>query len=187
MSFKIISFDPSWTDAFIAFSDLNIGSGYYKKKDVETLMARNQPINTSFLLIDEAGQIRGIRVSFPPGKWIDLVGPERLFLDRWSHLPEKVGYFKSLFVDKDLQGQGWGPKLSETSIQQMKKCGAEAVVTHSWNESPNNSSTRYLETIGFKTLGKHSKFWEKVDYLCTGCNVKPCTCAADEMYKGIYQ
>lgn len=185
MSFKIIPLDPSWTDAFIAFTDLNIGTGYYRKKDVETLLARNQPINTTFLLIDEAGQIRGVRVSFPPGKWIDLVGPERLFLSRWSNPSEKVGYFKSLFVDKRLQGQGWGPKLSEVSIQQMKKAGAEAVVVHSWQESPNNSSTRYLESIGFQSLGKHGKFWEKVDYECAGCNEKPCTCSADEMYKRI--
>lgn len=185
MSFKIIPLDPSWIDAFIAFTDLNIGAGYYRKKDVETLIARNQPINTSFLLIDEAGQIRGVRVSFPPGKWIDLVGPERLFLSLWGHAPEKVGYFKSLFVDKNLQGQGWGPKLSGLAIQQMKTAGAQAVVTHSWKESPNNSSTRYLESIGFKVLGMQGNFWAKVDYLCTGCNVKPCTCSADEMYRSI--
>ena len=185
MSFKIIPLEPSWIDAFITFTDENIGAGYYKKPDVESLIARNQPVNTSFLLIDEAGQIYGVRVSYPPAKWIDLVGPERLFLKDWSHQPEKVGYFKSLFVDKKLQGQGWGPKLSAIAIEQMKKAGADALVTHSWNESPNNSSTRYLESIGFKTLGKHRNFWSKVDYLCTGCHVKPCTCSADEMYKNI--
>ena len=185
MTFKIVPLDPSWSEAFILFTDINIGAGYYRKKDVEALIERNQPINTSFLLIDEAGQIHGVRVSFPPGKWIDLVGSERLFVDRWNDPIDKVGYFKSLFVDQNLQGQGWGPKLSAVAIEQMKKCGADAVVTHSWNESPNNSSTRYLETIGFKVLGKHKNFWSKIDYLCSGCHVKPCTCSADEMYKKI--
>lgn len=185
MSFKIIPLDPSWIDDFIVFTDANIGAGYYRKGDVEELIERNKPYNTSFLLIDKESHIHGVRVSFPPGTWIDLVGPERLFVGRWSHPANKVGYFKSLFVDKNLQGQGWGPKLSETAILAMKKCGADAIVTHSWKESPNNSSTRYLETIGFETIGQHKNFWSKIDYLCTGCHVKPCTCTADEMYKKI--
>ena len=185
MSFKIIPFEASWIDAFLDFTDKNIGTGYYRLEDAKNILSRNQPHNTSFLLIDEESQIHGVRVSFPPGKWIDLVGPERLFLDRWPFAKENAGYFKSLFVDKNLQGQGWGPKLSAQSIEVMKKWGAEAVITHSWQESPNNSSTRYLETIGFKAIGTHKNFWSKIDYLCTGCHVKPCTCSADEMYKRI--
>ena len=185
MGLKIIPLDAPWIDAFIAFTDIGIGAGYYRKQDVETLIARNQPLNTSFLLIDQESHVQGVRVSYPPGQWIDLVGPQRLFLDRWPFSANKVGYFKSLFLDAKLQGQGWGPKLSEHSTAAMKKCGAEAIVTHSWKESPNNSSTRYLESIGFKALGQHNNFWSEVDYDCSGCHVRPCTCTADEMYKSI--
>ena len=108
MDFKIIPFTASWTEEFLNFTDANIGLGYYRPRDVEDILSRNQPINTCFLLVDKESQIRGVRVSFPPGKWIDLVGSERLFIDRWPEFPDKVGYFKSLFVDKKLQGQGCG-------------------------------------------------------------------------------
>lgn len=185
MSLKIIPLDASWTDAFIAFTDIGIGTGYYRKSDVNTLLAANQPYNTSFLLVDEESHIRGVRVSYPPGRWIHLVGPERLFLDRWSDAADKVGYFKSLFLDPAVQGQGWGPLLSAKSIEAMKQWNAKAILTHSWKESPNNSSTRYLESIGFKVLGEHKLFWSKVDYDCSGCNTRPCICTANEMYKRI--
>ena len=57
----------------------------------------------------------------------------------------------------------------------------QAVVAHSWKESPNNSSMKYLEKLGFLPVGEHPLFWSEVDYDCTRCGKPPCQCTATEM------
>ncbi len=124
-----------------------------------------------------------MRLAYPPGAWSKGKG-SGLSPDQWKIPLEKVGYFQSLFISEKARGQGWGPKLSEASIQCFKKLGAEAIVTHAWKESPQNSSIRYLTKFGFEAVATYPLYWIDVDYECA-LDGKPCRCTAVEMIKYI--
>lgn len=166
------------------FTDAEIGEGYYSFEELKQNQARSVASDgsvSSFLLIDEVGDVvKGLRLAFPPGNWEHGKGAKQR-ADLWPFPVERSAYFQSLFLAKEMQGQGWGPKLSEKSLQVFRKLGAKGVATHSWKESPNNSSVRYLEKVGFKKIIEHSLYWFEVDYVCTR-DGKPCRCTAVEMY-----
>lgn len=164
------------------FTDQEIGENYYSLEELRLnyLKARKENIQCSFVLEDsESGKIVGLRLSYPPGNWAKGKG-SKLRPDLWKIDLERAGYFQSLFLAPQVRGQGWGPKLSQASMQAMKKLGALAVVTHSWVESPGGSSGKYLRKIGFKPVIQHPKYWVDVDYVCTR-DGKPCQCTAEEM------
>ena len=167
------------------FTDQEIGRNYYS---IDELIENQRKSVTgsgeisSFLLIDETdNSVKGLRLAFPPGNWFSGKG-EQLRADLWPFSLSETAYFQSLFLSKDAQGQGWGPKLSEKSIQIFKSLGAKGIATHSWKESPNNSSVKYLESIGFKKIIEHPLYWVNVDYVCS-LDGKPCRCTAIEMYR----
>ena len=170
-------------DQFKAFTDQYIGVGYYGDADIINLIkASDNSYPSTFVLSSKSKpfSIHGVRVAFHPGLWLENISAKCL-MDQWKVSPNQVGYFKSLFVSQDLQRQGWGPKLSEFSKNSLKQAGAKAIVCHAWKESPNNSSVRYLNKYGFTSLGEHPDFWAPVNYMCSGCNQKPCKCTAIEM------
>ena len=165
---------------FLKFTDTFIGTNYFNKKNFKkqiTLSTFNQ-LNSSFILLDN-NKIIGIRITYAPGKWANEIPTQ--FIQNTNINLNKVAYFKSLFIDSKYQKQGLGPFLSQKSIAVIKKMGGTHILSHSWKESPNNSSVRYLEKNGFKNLGEIKNFWKNIDYMCTGCNINPCTCTSVEM------
>lgn len=166
------------------FTDDQIGVGYYSVEELWENQKKSVATNgdiTSFVLIDPNTQaVKGLRLAYAPGNWAHGKGT-KLRPDLWPFPIEKAAYFQSLFLDSTLQGQNWGPRLSQKSIDIFKKLGATGVITHSWKESPNNGSLRYLEKVGFKSLIEHPLYWIDVDYICTR-DGKPCRCTAIEMY-----
>lgn len=76
--------------------------------------------------------------------------------------------------------QGWGKRMSLQAIELLKEAGAQAIATHSWKESPQDSSGKYLRSLGFRSVALHPFYWKEVDYICTRCG-KPCLCTAEEM------
>lgn len=171
-------------EAVKQFTDMEIGQGYYSLQELKENQKKslgNNHTPCSFLLMHEgSNQVKGLRLSFPPGNWSHGKGSKQRS-DLWPHSVEKTGYFQSLFLAQEVQGQGWGPKLSEKSIAAFKKLGALGIATHSWKQSPHNSSVRYLEKMGFKKIIEHPLYWVDVDYTCT-LDGKPCHCTAVEMY-----
>ncbi len=166
------------------FTDSEIGLGYYSADELTEMQARSVCLDgaiSSFLLIDERTKIvKGFRLAFPPGHWKH--GKNTLLrADLWPHPVEKSGYFQSLFIAKDLQGQGFGPQLSAKSIQVLRQQGALGIATHSWKESPHNTSMRYLEKMGFVKIIEHPNYWINVSYICP-LDGNPCHCTAVEMY-----
>jgi ribosomal protein S18 acetylase RimI-like enzyme len=164
------------------FADLAIGSGYYTESELKDKILQSEKDGKmcSFVLENEEdGSIHGLRLTFPPGKWSHGKG-SGLLSSKWGVPSQDVAYFQSLFLSNQASGKGWGPKLSLASLAVLKNLGAKAVVTHSWVESPHQSSKKYLEKLGFKTVGLHPKYWQNVDYVCTICG-KPCQCTAEEM------
>lgn len=120
-------------------------------------------------------------MSFPAGQWQKGKG-QGLRNDLWKFPLESVGYFQSLFLDDSVQGKGWGAKVSQASIEALKRAGTKAIVTHAWKESPHDSSRKYLRKLGFEFVAEHPLYWNKVDYECTRCG-RPCMCTAEEMIK----
>ena len=166
------------------FTDVAVGQGYYSTAELEEnqkkSIAKNGSI-CSFVLVDETnGEIMGLRLAFPPGNWDHGKGGQ-LRSDLWPISLSETAYFQSLFVSPKLQGQGWGPKLAERSLQVFKTLGAKGVVAHCWKESPNNSSLRYLMGMGFKEIAEHKDYWVNVNYVCTR-DGNPCHCTAIEMF-----
>ena len=167
------------------FTDFAIGKNYFSIDEMKSNF-ENSSLNgvmCSFVLVDDNENIMGLRLAYPPGKWNKGKG-NRLRSDLWKVAIEKVAYFQSLFLSDEAQGLGFGPLLSEAAILAFKKLGAEAVVTHAWKESPNNSSIRYLGRFGFQSVATHPEYWIDVDYECS-LDGKPCRCTAEEMIKYI--
>ena len=164
------------------FTDLAIGKDYYSPAEWEDMIHRSQcgDHQCSFVL-DDDGSIKGVRISFPPGRWRKGKG-EGLSPSLWPQPEASTAYFQSLFVAPELMGQGFGKELSLKSIEVLRQVGARGIVCHSWRESPHDSSGRYLRKLGFKRIKEHLQYWKDVDYTCTRCQEKPCLCTADEMY-----
>ena len=168
-------------DQLVSFTDKWIGANYYSKENLRNLLLQGIKgnINASLVAVD-GDKIVGARITLAPGEWIqDYSG--KITPAKWDLSKNKVAYFKSLFIDEEYQGQGLGKKLSGKSIENLQMMGAKGIICHSWLESPNNSSQRYLEKMGFIPIENHPKFWHEIDYLCTRCAPKRCVCTACEM------
>lgn len=168
-------------ESLIPFCDINIGTGYYGLEELKLLYeaSHREEVVTSFLA-SHGEKIVGLRLTLAPG--FHNQGLVRgLSPDKWKVPAENVAYFKSLFIDEDYRGSGLGGKLSSSSIEALKKAGTEAILCHSWLESPKNSSQRYLKKMGFERVETHPLYWSEIDYDCTRCKKPPCQCTADEM------
>jgi len=165
------------------FTDQEIGAGYYSQAELDEIFRRSQKKGVMFTLLleDESKKIKGIRITYPPGQWEHGKG-RGLVPSQWPHDFRQTAYFQSLFIAADLQGGGWGGKMSQRAIEILRGAGAKGIVCHSWKESPNNSSTRYLQKLGFKVIAEHKEYWRDVNYNCTRCLKPPCLCTAQEMY-----
>lgn len=165
------------------FTDSTIGSNYYSEAELQDILARSEKDGKvcSLLLIDDENQVRGIRITYPHGSWNHGKG-KGLSPERWNVQKEETAYFQSLFIDPALTGRGIGKKLSLKSLEILKELGSKAVVCHSWKESPNDSSGRYLRSLGFTVVATHPLYWKDVDYVCPRCK-SPCLCTAEEMIK----
>jgi hypothetical protein len=182
-SYRIRSLERSDLAPLKAFTDREIGDGYYSAAELESIFERSRKADTMFtLLLENADrEIVGVRITFPPGNWSRGKG-SGLTQSRWPHGLSETGYFQSIFLAAELHGKGWGGRISRAALELLKKDGAKGVVCHSWKESPNNSSTLYLQKMGFQKIAEHPLYWKDVNYNCTRCLKPPCQCTAIEMY-----
>jgi predicted N-acetyltransferase YhbS len=165
------------------FTDRAIGTNYYSESELEDIFNRSKDSKQTYTLVltdDLDNEILGIRITYPPGNWQHGKG-KGLTPNSWTQPIGKTAYFQSLFVDPALTGQGWGRKLSLVALRLLQDSGAKAVVTHSWKESPNDSSGKYLRALGFQLIATHTLYWHDVDYVCTRCGNQKCVCTAEEM------
>ncbi len=178
---EIIDFNPRYFSKVISFCDEWIGKDYFSKDDLSLIYESSivGGLNCSFLAVED-GEIAGVRLCHAPNQF-----PKNLLTKctpkKWKVSLGEAGYFKSLFISKRFQGKGIGSKLSRLSLQKFEEMGAKAVVCHSWLESPGNSSQKYLLKFGMEPVADHPNYWADVDYLCSGCQKKPCICTAREM------
>lgn len=167
----------------LQFTDDWIGKNYFSEEELAEVYHRSlrDGLTASFLAESDNGEIVAARLSYAPGEWTSHA--RGLSFDLWKCDHREVGYFKSLFVSRDFQGRGLGRKLSSLSIERLKQMGTQAIVCHSWLESPGNSSQRYLKKMGFDEVKRYPKFWFLIDYECTKCAPSRCECTAIEMIK----
>lgn len=181
MSFVIRPLRKNDLIAVKDFTDLTIGENYYSSSELSEIFERSRLRDQMCtLLLCEGQDIRGIRITYPPTKWTHGKG-DGLSPEHWPYGLNDTAYFQSLFVAKELTGQGYGRQLSIKSIEILQALGAKGIVCHSWRESPNGSSGRYLRALGFQLIKQHPLYWNKVNYTCTRCG-NPCLCTAEEMY-----
>ncbi|MCB0391930.1 MAG: GNAT family N-acetyltransferase [Bdellovibrionales bacterium] len=182
--FTIMPINQQHWSQIINLSDVNFGPNYIKLDDLSQYFGSKQHKNAlcSFVLANKGGEVKGFRITFAPGHWPKNLLDKSLY-QKWPYALDEVAYFKTLLVDSILQGQGWGPKLTQLSINELIKMGTKAIVCHSWKESPNNSSQRYLLKMDFKPIGEIKNFWQDKEYFCLGCQQTACICTAIEMIK----
>ncbi len=180
---KIRTLEQSDLGPLKAFTDREIGAGYYSETELSDIFRRSSKsgVMCSLLLCAADGRIEGVRFSFPPGNWSHGKG-QGLNPEKWPHGLNETAYFQSLFLSANVQGHGWGGKISSASIEILKRAGAKGIACHSWKQSPHGSSTRYLQKLGFKKVAEHAEYWKEVNYNCTICLTPPCRCTAEEMY-----
>jgi GNAT superfamily N-acetyltransferase len=181
--YKIRPMEKIDLEAIRRFTDHEIGMGYYPIEELQDIYRRSvkDGVMCSLLLQDSHGEIAGIRFSYPPGLWEHGKG-RGLEPAKWPYNLENTAYFQSLFLAAKLRGGGWGGKLSLEALKRLRDVGAKGVVCHSWKESPNNSSVKYLLKLGFVIVADHPLYWKDIDYNCTRCLTPPCQCTAQEMY-----
>lgn len=167
-------------DEVVAFFDKWSGKNFYTPDDVRQIISKS--LGASF--VARVGEtVAGIRLTYAPGDWVDEY--EQITPEAWKTSRDKAGYFKSLFVSDKFQKMGIGKSLSSKSIEVLKELGAEAILCHSWLESPNNSSQIYLKKMGFEPVKEHKNFWYEVPYQCVRCKPEKCICTGVEMIKYI--
>ncbi len=164
------------------FTDHWIGRGYFSRSELSHLLDLSH--GSSFIASsnDAAQNLLGVRISIAAGE-IEKLNLKNLSFSAWPFSSDEMAYFKSLFVAQSAQGQGIGKSLSSASLKVLKELGAKAVACHSWLESPEDSSRKYLKKMGFKEICRHEKYWYDVDYECTRCGKGKCLCTAIEMVK----
>lgn len=165
-------------DEVVTFFDRWSGKNFYTHDEVKEILKRSS--KASFIARVN-GDVAGIRLTYAPGDWLNEYNA--ITPDEWKVNRGKVGYFKSLFVSEDYQKMGIGKSLSTKSIEVLKSLGTEAILCHSWAESPGNSSRIYLERMGFEPVKEHKNFWYEVPYQCVRCKPERCTCTGIEMIK----
>lgn len=177
---EIRPLSPKYFQDIIKFTDKEIGLNYFDESSLWELYNQSQTHfgSTSFVAYDEE-KIVAIRLTRMHGcGWINTKKTNK---EKWNANSDKVAYFQSLFVDPAYQNHGLGSQLSLKSIEVLKLAGAEAIVSHSHVESPNNSSFKYLSKLGFKEVKFFKHYWKHIDYFCSACHKNPCECSAIEM------
>ncbi|PIT98736.1 MAG: GNAT family N-acetyltransferase [Bdellovibrionales bacterium CG10_big_fil_rev_8_21_14_0_10_45_34] len=184
-NYQAACFSTEWILAVKEFTDAQIGNGYFSESKLADIIERSTSNGecASFILLTEDLQVVGVRLTLAPGNWIDTKR-SKVSPHLWNVSKSKVGYFQSLFLHPSVQGIGWGSHLSNMSIDVLRSQGAKAIVAHSWVESPQDSSRRYLKRNGFQTVATHKEYWKDVKYECTRDGY-PCLCTAEEMIKFI--
>jgi GNAT superfamily N-acetyltransferase len=165
------------------FTDKWIGENYFSINELEEILKKSkiQNLNCSFKATVD-NELAGVRLTLAPGTWI-TDSTRGLSIKDWKVPKEKVAYFKSLFISDKYQKLGIGKKLSNFSIECLKQMETEAIICHSWLESPGNSSQRYLKSFNFQPVKEYKAFWSSIDYECTKCSPTKCSCTAIEMVK----
>ena len=176
---------PEDAPAVSALADRLIGQDYYPADRVEADLARSTVDGVALCYVAETDDgLVGFRLTFPPGRWsAGRGGGKGLTPGRWPAPIEQAGYFQSCFIDPAMTGRGLGRRLGLRALDDLRRCGARLAVAHSWKESPHGSSMRYLARLGFTPIAEHPHYWAEVDYLCSGCWLKPCICTAVEMVR----
>lgn len=172
--------------AVSALADVLIGPGYYPPQLVLDTLHKSTADGTVCSHVaraDSSGkrQLVGFRFAMPPGRWAKGRG-NGLSPDKWPVTLDECAYFQSSYVAFEARGRGVGPAMAAEALATLKTLGARAVVTHSWKESPNNSSVRYLTRLGFQRVTEYPGYWSEVDYICW-LDGSPCQCTAIEMIK----
>src|SRR5216683_1089458 len=85
-------------EAVRQFTDREIGAGYYSQSELKDIHDRSlkNGIMCTLVLESPEGEIKGVRLTYPPGQWEHGKG-NGLHPERWPHSLDQTAYFQSLF------------------------------------------------------------------------------------------
>lgn len=180
-AFTVRALRPADLPRVVQLADRLIGRGYWTVDHLSEALdaATVGDVVCCHLAEGADGTLLGFRLAQPPGAWSSGRG-EALASERWPFPLERAGYFQSAWVAPSARGLGVGAAMALAAIADLRALGAAGVVTHSWKESPQGSSRRYLERLGFFAVAEHPDYWIDVDYTCSR-DGRPCRCTAIEM------
>lgn len=93
---------------------------------------------------------------------------------------EKIGYIKTIVVDKKYEGFGIATKLVLKSLEKMEQDGCEACISTAWKHCGITNIANVLLKNGFIKKLELSNYWYedsiKQGYLCPQCG-NPCHCS----------
>ena len=168
--------------SLVQLSDSVFGKGYYTENSflkIKDLLTENN--RTASWVAEKDSLLVGFRIVFLPGSWLKHSAFKKSLKEFWGCSPDKTAYFKTVCIHKDFRRKKIGSQLANLAIQDLKSLHCKAIVTHSWDESYDNSSRQYLNSVGFKEVGPIPNFWHEEVYDCDVCQSKPCVCNATEM------
>lgn len=170
---KVLEFTNKW-----------MGKNKFNKSQLRSSLLKSvkDDLCASFIALAN-NEIVGVKISFAPGEWIDQEDEFSLSPHLWNLEKENVGYFKDMIIHTEHLGSEVAVQLSKMAIETQKLMGSQAIVSHSWVESPNNNSKNYLESLDFKPVNLHKNFWFFKEYKCRLCAPRNCECTACEMIK----
>jgi ribosomal protein S18 acetylase RimI-like enzyme len=181
MDIRFRRMDEADVEGVSRLADRLVGPSYYTPSLVREYRDRSATDTgvLSYVAEEASGELVAFRFVLPPGHWSGGRGAG-LTPDRWPAPLEHTAYFQSCFVDDRCMGHGIGRRLAWQAMEDLQASGAQAVVAHSWKESPHGSSLRYLTRLGFTPISEHLEYWKEVDYVCRRCG-SPCLCTAVEV------
>ena len=95
---------------------------------------------------------------------------------------QKVGLLRTLSVQEEYQGQGFGKQMTQCRTQWLIEQGCGTILGVSWVSGLAHTSSRVFEKLGFRTVKRVDHFFReqaiRQPFDCPGCQVQPCECAA---------
>ena len=140
------------------------------------------------LLIAKNGKkVVGMLSMRHPGKIFREIEDKYFYLKDVRSPKESIGYIALVSVDKNAQKQGIGKALVTKAIEIQKEWGAEAIIAHASQNSPEHASEKMFAACGFTPTHLHKQPWHDYSlekgpegFQCHFCG-NPCTCDELEM------
>lgn len=176
--YKIRGIKQSDISRIIFISDKQLGKDYVTSELLQSSLSGKE----SFCLVAEDNRTKQ-PIGFSFCSIIDY--QQTLEITKGQDIKElkhcaKIGYVKTVVVDKKYEGFGIASKLVDECIRHMKKDGCSSFVSTAWKHCGITNIANVLEKNEFFKIFEIPNYWYddsiKEGYLCPQCG-NPCHCS----------
>lgn len=161
-----------------AIADQQLGENFINEENVKSILDGVNNSGCICAVDKESGKVYG----FCSYSLIDkekatiIVGKENLEIK----YADKIGYLKSVAVDKDFKGYGLGSKLVEECLKILSKQKTDAIICTAWKHAGIINIGNILDRNGFVKRKEIKDYWYESSvrekYKCPQCG-NPCHCS----------